>query len=211
MKSKLFKEVAKQSLENAEQWIRDAELLVENASYGHSYSLLVFADEEIAKAYVCWLVSEDMIPLDSKMAKDVFSKHRTKHETLIGLHIGAEIKEELSKGKIKIEQILEESSTFTREDLEIFLDWMDKILDFTERMRQKGIYVDFDEREDKIVTPESISKEETEELFQGIEYRFEYVKELIREITESQKSILRQFFKNLPKETWKTSEITYKE
>ena len=78
MKKDLFKEASKQSIENAEQWIKDAKRLIENASYGHSYSLLVFADEEIAKAYVCWLVSEDMIPVDSKLVKDIFRSHDTK-------------------------------------------------------------------------------------------------------------------------------------
>ena len=108
MKKSLFREGMKLCLENAEQWMNDAKLLMYNSSYGHSYTLLVFADEEIAKAYICWLVAEHMIPVNSKFVQDTFSKHRTKHETLVGVFLGAMLKEELSKGQITIEQILKE-------------------------------------------------------------------------------------------------------
>ena len=37
MSNDLLKEVVKSSLENAEQWIEDAKLLMENGSYGHAY------------------------------------------------------------------------------------------------------------------------------------------------------------------------------
>ena len=182
-------------LENAEQWMNDAKLLMDNSSYGHSYTLLVFADEEIAKAYICWLVAEDMIPVNSKFVHDTFSKHRTKHETLVSIFLGAMLKEELSKGQITIEQILKDSSALTIEEIE-------KLLDFTEMMRQKGIYVD--KVEGQMVSPKSIGKEESEELLQGVEYRFDYVKRLIGEISPSEKRSLKQFFKSLPKKVWDT-------
>ena len=35
------------SLENAEQYIKDAELLIENSSFGHAYAFGVWAYEEI--------------------------------------------------------------------------------------------------------------------------------------------------------------------
>jgi len=202
MKKSLFREGINLSLENAEQWIKDAKLLMDNSSYGHSYSLLVFADEEIAKAYICWLVAEDMIPSDSKFVQDIFSKHRTKHETLVGIYLGAMLKRDISKGQITIEEILKESPALTIEKLEKTLEEMERLLDFTEMMRQKGIYVD--EKEGKMVSPKSIGKEECEELLQGVEHRFDYVKRLIGEITLSEKHSLKQFFKSLPSEVWNT-------
>jgi len=202
MKKSLFREGINLSLENAEEWIKDAKLLMDNSSHGHSYSLLVFADEEIAKAYICWLVAEDMIPADSKFVQDIFSKHRTKHETLVSIYLGAMLKEELSKGQITIEQILKESPVLTIEEIEKALGEMERLLDFTEMMRQKGIYVD--KREGRMVSPRSIGKEECEELLHGVEHRFNYVKRLISEITPSEKHSLKQFFKSLPMEVWNT-------
>jgi len=202
MKKSLFREGVKLCLENAEQWMNDAKLLMDNSSYGHSYSLLVFADEEIAKAYICWLVAEDMIPVNSKFVQDTFSKHRTKHETLVGIFLGAMLKEDLSKGQITIEQILKESSALTIEKIEKALEEIEKLLDFTEMMRQKGIYVD--KVEGRMVSPKSIGKEESEELLQGVEHRFDYVKRLIGEISPSEKRSLKQFFKSLPKKVWDT-------
>ena len=72
MDNNLFYKASKESLDNAKLWIKDAEILMVNSSFGHAYSLLVIADEEVSKANVCWLVSENMIPYNSKLVKQAF-------------------------------------------------------------------------------------------------------------------------------------------
>ena len=72
MKNKLFKEASKLSLENAEQWVTDAQFLIENDSYGHTYALISFVDEEIVKGYICWLVAEKIVPSNSNFASKFF-------------------------------------------------------------------------------------------------------------------------------------------
>lgn len=48
-----LKDAVELCLENAEQYIRDAELLIESSSFGHAYAFGVLAYEELGKAVGC--------------------------------------------------------------------------------------------------------------------------------------------------------------
>jgi len=81
----LFARAKELSFENAEQWIEDAKLLIENKSYGHARALLSFAHEEIAKGVVSWIASKKLWPIDSKPIKDMFKSHEAKNIAVLGI------------------------------------------------------------------------------------------------------------------------------
>ena len=204
MANELFKKAAESSLENAEQWISDASLLIEAGNHEHAFSLLAFADEEIAKAYVCWLVSEDMIPEDSKYVRDAFSDHWSKLQTLLGLELAPFFRaayELLKKDTERSKRDLKE------EDISRFFDWMDEMVAFRQRMRNVGMYVGLDEKKREIQSPKSIEKEPCENLLKGVNRRLRAVREVMTRTTESQKTEMRRIFKKIPKAAWKTGEI----
>ena len=84
-KLNLYAQATRLSLKNAEQWIKDAKLLIETSSFGHASALLRFACEEVAKAYVCWFTSEKIWPVENKVVRDVFWDHMVKNEVILGL------------------------------------------------------------------------------------------------------------------------------
>lgn len=59
-------------LENAEQYIKDAELLIEGSSFGHAYAFGVLAYEELGKAVVC----STRVFLYGHINKDVLDKKK---------------------------------------------------------------------------------------------------------------------------------------
>jgi AbiV family abortive infection protein len=76
-------------LKNAEKFIEDAKILIQNSSFGHALALSIFDDEEIAKSYVYWFVVNKLIPASSIIVKQVFVDHYAKHENQIWLHARA--------------------------------------------------------------------------------------------------------------------------
>jgi AbiV family abortive infection protein len=45
-----------------EQYITDAEILIKNESYGHAFALTVLGEEELAKAFIYYGCSEELLP-----------------------------------------------------------------------------------------------------------------------------------------------------
>jgi AbiV family abortive infection protein len=73
------------SLENAEQYIKDAELLIENSSFGHAYAFAILAYEELGRTVICifgilgcWFTDKDMITPNVKGWNKTFKNHVTK-------------------------------------------------------------------------------------------------------------------------------------
>ena len=73
------------SLENAEQYIKDAELLIENSSFGHASAFAILAYEELGKTLmcifgmlVCWFTNKDVITPTIKGWNKTFRNHVTK-------------------------------------------------------------------------------------------------------------------------------------
>ncbi len=64
-----YQDAMLESLRNAEQWLEDAQLLLENGSITHAYVLSDLAGEEVAKAYACWHVLVGAIPTNHPLVK----------------------------------------------------------------------------------------------------------------------------------------------
>lgn len=73
------------SLENAEQYIKDAELLIERSSFGHAYGFAILAYEELGRVLICvfgilgcCFTNKDMITPTIKQWNKTFKNHVTK-------------------------------------------------------------------------------------------------------------------------------------
>jgi len=188
------------SFENAEQWIKDAKLLIKNSSFGHASALLRFACEEIAKAYVCWLTSEEIIPKDNKIVKDVFFSHWTKNQVILGLLLPL-----ISNFKKK--EIRYEDDKQLQEQIANFNEFFEKLVVSTNEMRNKAIYVDIHKETKKVTSPLKMDEKEARAILQLTERILQILKPVIQETTEIDKEKFRKTFSKLPKDVWKTGEI----
>lgn len=198
-----YEQAMKLSLENAERFIEDAKILIQNSSFGHALALSIFGDEEIAKSYVCWFVVNKLMPASSIVAKEIFRDHYAKHENQIWLHIVALLAEQASSGEIKLEQIIKEGLMVRKDQLEKDLEKLNRLSIDREELRKRGIYVDI--RKNKVLSPRLIQREEAEEVLGGVKYRLEYIRKFMKDFAEPKKfALLKQLFDSLPNEVKET-------
>jgi len=187
----LLKEVSKLSFENAEQWIRDAKLLIEDKSHAHARALLSFACEEIVKGFVCWIASEKLWPLDSKSVKDVFRNHVAKNQVILALSL-IHLRKHFGLKELKDSEIID-----------VWRNWKE----YPGQMeigRQDAIYVGL--KNGKISVPK-INETQVVGVLRGVEVLLKEAKELTENLTESEKESLRKYFLSWPKEVWKTGKV----
>jgi AbiV family abortive infection protein len=84
----VYKEAMDESLKNAEMFVYEAKLIAQRGSRTHALLLRNLAIEEVAKAYVCWMVTNRVIPLNHpivwpKGKKTIFRSHDTKHKAYL--------------------------------------------------------------------------------------------------------------------------------
>lgn len=198
-KNSLYTEATKKSLENAEQWMKDATLLLDNSSFGHASALLRFACEELAKAYLCWLSSERIFPIENKVVRDAFGKHETKNQVIIGVIYALMWRSDYPTQ-------IEPSD---QEIIEAY-NQLKGMIASTEKMRQKAIYVDIIWDKNQVQTPLTITKKEVNSVLELTEILLKVVRHCIEEYPESLKEKYRQAFDKLPKEVWETGKIPIK-
>ncbi|MEM2971085.1 MAG: AbiV family abortive infection protein [Candidatus Bathyarchaeia archaeon] len=174
-------------LENVERYIKDAELLITNSSYGHAYSLLILAEEELTKATIYYLGALGVI--EPKFFKKVLLKHSSKHWLQAGIHVGIRLSIEtfleelgdfLLTGKSEKKAIskmlslkkLEEAVVKAPEkEAALIVEAMEK-----ERKRLKGFYVDVDLDRKSVWSPKSISKKDAENYLSTVKSRYSIIK-----------------------------------
>jgi AbiV family abortive infection protein len=172
------------SFENAERWLRDAQLLKEDGSYGHADALLRYAAEEGAKAYVCWLVCEGIIPQDSKVFRDVFKNHIAKNQLIAALLLP--IRDKVT-------------------DENIFSWWykIEPIPKMMESRREFCVYVG-QGNDGKIHSPKEVGQIETVALLKDTERLLAYIKRIVKHSSVEYKEKFRKLMGSLPKLVWKT-------
>lgn len=148
----ILQQVTTLSLENAETFLSDAELLINNSSFGHAIALIILALEEVGKAIYCNWAKNGFIKVDNDFLKGL-KTHKTKQRVIKEIKkldiLQTEIKKyKKSKNRRKIpfkskpELVtflaeLEESSQF--KSVDAFYGELEKI-------KQLAFYVDIDER-----------------------------------------------------------------
>jgi AbiV family abortive infection protein len=86
----IYKEAMAESIRNAEVFIQEAKIIAEKGSSTHSLLLKNLAIEEVAKAYVCWMVAHRVIPLNHPIVwprgkKTIFRSHDAKNKIYMDL------------------------------------------------------------------------------------------------------------------------------
>jgi AbiV family abortive infection protein len=183
----LFMELKDQCFKNAEQWINDARLLLDRESFGHANALFRFAREEIAKAFMCWLVVEELLPTNAKVIQNMFTKHVRKNEVINAIYQSISL-------DLEFLEKWEEKDVFER--------YGTRSCHLMEEYRESAIYVDIDKDEQKVKTPLTIDKTETLSLYQRVEAVLEHVKTFIQNFTPSQREEIRKHLNSLDPKVW---------
>lgn len=82
---KLLKDAVKSCVCNVEQFIKDAELLLDIGSYGHAFALAVLGKEEFAKGVTYYACSEGILP--TNILKEV-GRRRDSHIMKLAIELG---------------------------------------------------------------------------------------------------------------------------
>ena len=194
----LYAQATEKSLQNAEQWIEDAKILINNSSFGHASALLRYACEELSKAFVCWAVSEKIYPIEHRIIQDVFKHHKIKNRVFVGFAISVKLLESSSKRKASSPHYKELSI----DDFVKTYEWIDELTLALEKVRQKSIYVDTDFGEMKVTTPLSMSKKQVLNVMKGTETYLGIVKHYVEKFSEAKKKIFRNFISSVPRDVW---------
>jgi len=198
----LYSKATKLSLENAEQWLEDAKLLLEHGSYGHASALIRLAVEEAVKAHICWFTSEKIWPIENKIVRDVFRYHRVKNEFFLSFLSGMMARARFHSWKRLMESIPKLSQKEISEGFKKF----EKMIASTDEMRHRTMYVNLKGRE--AVTPQEIGEEEPKNILTVAEFFLKIVRNVAEKMPEDEKTKLRELFSLIPKEDWRTGELT---
>lgn len=181
--------IQEECLKNAEQFIKDAQLLRSKNSLGHAYSLAVLGLEEIARFWIIFFIymnfyTEDSIEVELANTKHVF-KQRFAWSIFSSLIIivwleTSEYKEEiailveeLNAGKISYEAYEKKFNRLLKEEsqkspsasnvlrLEKEIKKLNADYQIVEKKRKRGLYVEYDISEKQIKsTPDSFIRED---------------------------------------------------
>lgn len=199
---RLYSKAAKLSLENAEQWLKDAKLLLEHGSFGHADALIRLAVEEAVKALVCWLTSERIWPIENKVVRDVFRHHKVKNEFFLSFLAGWTARARFPSWK----RLMESASKLLPEQISDAPKEFQKMIASTDKMRHRAMYVDRKGKE--VETPIEVKEEEAKNISRLAEFFLKTVRHTIEEFPEEKKAELRGFFSKIPEESWETGEVS---
>lgn len=131
------------SWRNAQQFVRDAEVLHANGSFGHSLALSLFAIEEAGKMVELKIRKDCRDAIGSRLYRHIFRKHGFKIAVAVWRALTTKAIEDFKTTKSYDE--FETSSALSA--LMIY-----QATRF-QRLREAGLYVDFDSRDDKWLSP----------------------------------------------------------
>jgi len=193
---KLLRKVAIMSFKNAEQFIKDAEVLVKKRSYGHGFALAVLAEEELAKAVMYYLCAEGIFGINGKWRNDSI-RHLRKQEFAFGIAFTYEmilIVEEAmdfaqrkAKGDaVKFKQIFEEKiAEILKKEEKLFAskrgDLYEHLKPFEklQKKRERAMYVEANLQKTKITSPKDFKKSEAKQYITHVKERLEVLKDEI--------------------------------
>ena len=196
-KEKFLRKVAVLCLENAERYVKDAEILIKKRSYGHGFALAVFAEEELAKAVMYRLCAEGVFGMEGKWRRDTL-KHERKQEFAFGMAFmyeqilmiedAIEFAKRKAKGDaLKFNQFFENRiAEILREEQKLFAskrgEAYEHLRHFEElqRKREKAMYVEVDLQGETTSCPTDFKKSEAKQYLSHVEERVDALKDEIK-------------------------------
>lgn len=149
---KMFAEISNASLENAKAWLMRAQQAKDSGPVGHSFSMAVTANEELAKSYVSWLVSVGLLHPEHEFVLRIFDRHEVKHMFMIHTYMKDDLSIALAVGIIDTDDLLSDALTMTESDAKVkFEEYVQLLTDLSielEDLRRDGIYVDIWKEDD---------------------------------------------------------------
>jgi len=196
-------QVMEEGMKNVNQYIKDINLLIESGSYGHAFSLAVIAKEETIKVFSnFWVWSIWDLGQAKWRSNKWVSLLPKSHEVKIVIRDlvmeavrKVKIKKVGDKTTVEIEnngKKLEIRGKARSRDIEEFLNVIVKPLvekavsrliegfklaKKTQKLKEKGLYVDF--KDGKISTPLSITQEKAIKQFEELKEDYNSLKEVI--------------------------------
>lgn len=200
------------TLKSAEQYLKDAKLLVKHGSYGHAYSLTVLGFEEWSKSMLAVGLFLGFVEKDDELVSDFKTNHISKQ--LEGIRLLFTIVEEAwleapqtrdeviqlkmstLRGEIsyksferKYRRLLEKDPSPVAQTLRDLLEQLDKIdVRYIEEKKQRGFYVDFDLEKRIYETPEQFILSDIE-FINTLEFLVGYAKEFYPLLRSQKKSV----------------------
>jgi len=193
-KLSLYAQASKLSLENSEQFIKDAKLLMKNSSFGHASALLRLAVEESTKALVCWYTSEKILPVENELVEDVFKHHKAKTRFFLTFLSGWKA----GKTFRSLRKFMESMPKLSHGQLSEVSKQFEKIIASTDEMRHRAMYVNLKGTE--LETPLEIGEEEPQIILLAAEFFLNLVKDIFEKFPEKNKAELRALISEVLKE-----------
>lgn len=185
-------------LDNVEQYIKDAQLLVENGSYGHGFAFAVLGEEELSKAWIYHMCSEGLLSI-SFIKKVGKTRHSHIRKQVMAGTLALTYKFiEFFKGIV--ESSWEEGGEDVRKRFEIarkelkektddirknkekyrhrFFQSFERIATLEED-KERGLYVDVKVEEGVLSSPKSLEKDMVEKHLAHVKDTFEFLKPLL--------------------------------
>ena len=160
----VFAQASKFALKNAEAWLMRAKQAKDSGPVGHSFSMAVTANEELAKAYISWMVSVGLFHPKHEFVLRTFDSHFVKHMFMIQTYLKDDLSIDLEIGVIDSDDLLREALKKTETEAKAeFDEYIQRVAEGSvemEELRRDGIYVDiWDEDNDKyaLSNPEDFS------------------------------------------------------
>ena len=180
---RVLKDAVELCVNNAERFINDAILLLDNGSYGHAFALAVLAEEEFAKGCAYYASSEGILPKD--FLKEV---GRTRDSHIMKLAIGL--------GIMRAHEQIVMKKTVGDMNFEKLAERVKAL----QKNKERGLYVDVDLEKEVLSSPDSLKKGEVEKYLSELKVVFEAAKPYLALpllLTQSQRKLVKAFMEKL--------------
>lgn len=202
----MLRRIAVLCWKNAEQYVKDAEVLIKKRSYGHAFALAVLAEEELSKAVMYYLCSEGIFGIEGGWRRDSL-RHVRKQNFAFGIAFLYEISliveeaVEYAQRKAKrngreFNQILEKKmAEIIQKEQKLFAsnqgDVYEHLRHFEElqKKREKAMYVEANLQKKEGTSPRDFNKSESRQYVSHVKERVDVLRD---EITEKMKPRDRQ-------------------
>ena len=162
------------SLENAKRYFEDSKILFNDGSYGHALTSIMIAIEECGKALLMSYGFMDMF--SEKTVVNRFYSHEAKMS--LAAHLLVAVFRDLSS---QIEEASsEQMKNMNTELIKSLVIFTISIPVQIKKLREFGLYMDFDEDKNSWTSPLDVQKEDVESLIPIMELFFKKVKKRIQ-------------------------------